>query len=155
MDATTGGSKNRELRFDGKVDGFGVIVLAPSASHCAIGLSYIGSTSSEDMELVLENDKLGGLEARLDDAAEDHLLSAVSAAEASDLVLISDNGRKNDTVRALLNAGLSASFSSSTTFLISGSLNSNFPSLSDAKYSSPRPKTTCNVAKSRVVPSVG
>jgi hypothetical protein len=106
---------------------------------------------SDDIELVLENDRLGGREARLDDAAEERRLSA----DSSDLVLMSDRGRKNDTVLALRNAGLSISFSSSVDFLTSGSLNSILPSLSDAKYSSPRPKTTCKVAKSRVLPFVG
>jgi hypothetical protein len=96
---------------------------------------------SDDIELVLENDMLGGREARLDEAAEDLRLSVLSAVEASDLVLMSDSGRRKETVLALRNAGLSSSFSSSTGFLISGSLNSNLPSLSDAKYSSPRPNT--------------
>jgi hypothetical protein len=117
-----------------------------------------GSNSSEDIdaaELVLEYERLGGLEARLDEAADDRRLSPLSAGALSDLVLMSDNGRKNDTVLALRNAGLSFFSSSSACFLASGSLNSIFPSLSEAKYSSPRPKTTCRLAKSRVVPSVG
>jgi hypothetical protein len=114
--------------------------------------------SSDDIdatELVLEYERLGGREARLDVVAEDLLLSTLSLTAVSDLVLTSDSGRKNDTVLALLNADLSIFSSSSACFFVSGSLYSNFPSLSEAKYSSPRPKTTCNVAKSRVVPSVG
>jgi hypothetical protein len=116
-----------------------------------------GSNTSEvdAAELVLEYERLGGLEARLDEAAEDRRLSALSVGTLSDLVLMSDNGRKNDTVLALRKDGLSFFSSSSACFLTSGSLNSNFPFLSDAKYSSPRPKTTWRLAKSRVVPSVG
>jgi hypothetical protein len=106
-------------------------------------------------ELVLENDRLGGREARLDAVDEDHLVSPVSDPTLSDLVLTSDRGLRKDTVLALLSAGLSTFSSSSTGFLTSGSLCSNFPFLSEAKYSSPRPNTTWRVAKSRVVPLVG
>jgi hypothetical protein len=34
MDSTTAGSNDRELRFEGYVDGFDVTVLASRASHC-------------------------------------------------------------------------------------------------------------------------
>jgi len=138
-----------------------------SASHCdvrdgcdplerydPVGGSII-SEVTEAVELVREYDKLGGREARLDETIEERLLSIESLVGVSDLMLTSDNGRRNDTVLALLSAGLPTLSSSSIGFLTSESLNSNFPSLSEAKYSSPRPKTTCKLAKSRVVPSVG
>jgi hypothetical protein len=123
-------------------------------SHCdaRAGRKFVGGSASEERsigsenmdaaELVLENDRLGGREARLDAVEEDHLFSPASDPTLSDLVLTSDSGRKNDTVLALLSTGLSTFSSSSTGFLISGSLCSNFPFLSDAKYSSPRPNTT-------------
>jgi hypothetical protein len=98
---------------------------------------------SDAAELVREKDRLGGREARLDEAADERLLSVVSTGYVSDRVLTSDSGRKKDTVLARLNAGLSTLSSSSTGFLAtSGSLYSHFPLLSLAKYSSPRPKTT-------------
>lgn len=87
-----------------------------------------GSLKSDATELVLEKDRLGGREARLDEAAEERLLSDVSTGNVSDRVLTSDRGRKNDTVLARLNAGLSTLSSSSTCFLAaSGSLYSHFP----------------------------
>jgi hypothetical protein len=71
----------------------------------------------------------------------------------------SDNGRRKDIVRDRLSgAGLSSfgrGSGGTRGFLTSGSLNSSFPFLSDAKYSSPRPNTTCRVGKSRSDPSVG
>jgi hypothetical protein len=88
---------------------------------------------------------------------EDRLLLLDSMVAFSDRTLVSDSGLRKDTVLDLLKACLS-SFSSSSVgvgFLTSGSLYSSFPCLSDAKYSSPRPKTTWREAKSRAVPSVG
>lgn len=61
------------------------------------------------------------------------------------LAIGSDSGLRNDTVLDRLIAGFSNSSSPSVGgggFLISGSFFSSFPFLSEAKYSSPRPKTT-------------
>jgi hypothetical protein len=133
-------------------------------------------------EPVVEYERLGGRDARRDETDDVRLLVAgISEAALSERMLservisgralsertlsgrtpTSDNGRRIETVLDLLKACLSAfvslaSFvSSSAGFLTVGSLNSNFPFLSEAKYSSPRPKTTWRVAKSRVEPSVG
>jgi hypothetical protein len=134
-------------------------------------------------EPVVEYERLGGRDARRDEtddvrlfvagtsgaALSDRMLServmvsgrALSERTLSGRTLTSDSGRRIEKVLDLLKACLSAfvslaSFaSSSADFLTAGSLNSNFPFLSEAKYSSPRPKTTWRVAKSRVEPSVG
>ena len=83
----------------------------------------------------------------------------VSIAGLKGFVDESDNGRRNDIVRdRLRGAGLSSfggGSGGSRGLLTSGSLNSSFPSLSDAKYSSPRPNTTCSVGKSRSGPLGG
>lgn len=104
----------------------------------------LGRDATDPSELVLEFVKLGGREARCDDIDDDRdcLLLNESALVASDLTLVSDKGRRNETVRDLLSAMRSIFSSSSTCFLTSGSLYSSFPFLSDAKYSSPRPNTT-------------
>jgi hypothetical protein len=55
----------------------------------------------------------------------------------------------NDKVLDLLSARFSSSFPGVSSFFSgSGSLNSSFPFLSDAKNSFPRPNTTCKLAKS-------
>jgi len=104
-----------------------------------------------------ENEMLGGREDDCCEAADDRLLDeGLSIAGAiCCFALELGSGRKNDTlVRALLSTGFSSNSSGVGAFT-SGSLYSSFPYLSDAKYSSPRPKTTCSDAKSRSVPSVG
>lgn len=109
-------------------------------------------------EPVVEYERLGGRDARCDDMDDVRLLTTgVSLDVLSNRVLVCESGRKNDTVLDLRRACLSPlSFSSSSIdFFTSGSLNSSFPFLSDAKYSSPRPKTTCSDAQSRAVPSAG
>ena len=70
----------------------------------------------------------------------------------------SEVGRTKDIVLERLRFGFSISLKSSnggSGFLTSGSLYSSLLFLSDAKYSSPRPNTTCREAKSRVLPFVG
>lgn len=62
---------------------------------------------------------------------------------------------KTDIVRVRLSEGFESICSSGGGSFFSGSLNSSFPFLSEAKYSLPRPKTTCSVWKSRTVPSGG
>lgn len=114
--------------------------------------------ATEASEPVVEYDRLGGRDARCEEIEGVRLFTTgTSAGAPSDRLLVCDNGRKNDTVLDLRKACLSAfSFSSSSTdFLTSGSLNSSFPFLSDAKYSSPRPKTTWSDAQSLITPSVG
>jgi hypothetical protein len=114
-------------------------VLPPIISHCDTSDDWKvleGRTVSEERsidsdnidaaELVLENDRLGGREARLDVVDEDHLFSPVSAVVFSGRRLMSDSGRKNDTVLALRSAGLSTFSSSSAGFLTSASLYSSF-----------------------------
>jgi hypothetical protein len=56
----------------------------------------------------------------------------------------SESGRRKEIVLDRLSFGFSESSSPSVNvdFLISGSLTSSFPYLSEAKYSSPRPNTT-------------
>lgn len=69
----------------------------------------------------------------------------VSRAGADGFAFVSDRGRRKDIVLDRLIVGLSSFVAASTGvsgFLTSGSLYSTFPSLSEAKYSSPRPKTT-------------
>lgn len=71
-------------------------------------------------------------------------------------VLESDRWLMNEIVRDRLKTGFSAAASiGASGFLTSGSLYSSFPFLSEAKYSSPRPNTTCSEAKSRVVSPAG
>jgi hypothetical protein len=133
----------------------GSFVLLSNVVHCESsddlvvfeGIVDVGSSNScnegEASEFVLEYVRLGGRDRRREEIVEDRLLSPASvAAEESDLVLTSDNGRKNDTVLDLRIAGFSNSPFASAGLLGSGSLNSSFPFLSEAKYSSPRPKTT-------------
>lgn len=99
-------------------------------------------------EVWREKDMLGGLEGGCDVLDERLLLGSrtgVSTTESADLVLRSDSGRRNDIVLARRRAGLfcfSRLSSEGGGFLISGSLFSSFPFLSEAKYSSPRPNTT-------------
>lgn len=99
----------------------------------------------EASDPVVEYDRLGGRDALCNDM-DDVRLFVVEASSGvlSDRPLVCDRGRRNETVLDLRNACRSNfSFSSSSVdFLTSGSLNSSFPFLSDAKYSSPRPKTT-------------
>ena len=72
-----------------------------------------------------------------------------SRSRKPDFWLSSDRGRMNDTVRDLLSARFSTNSSFVGSFFsCSGSLYSSFPLLSEAKNSSPRPKTTCKLAKS-------
>jgi hypothetical protein len=67
------------------------------------------------------------------------------------LLLSSERVRMNDMVFDLLSARFSSSSSGVASFFSgSGSLNSSFPFLSDAKNSFPRPNTTCRLAKSRL-----
>lgn len=98
-----------------------------------------GGMLSDD---VLEDDKLGGLVPRWDEMDDDLVLRAESVNDPSDPVLALDRGLKKLTVLARRSICFSIFSSSSATFFGSGSLFSNFPFLSDAKYSSPRPKTT-------------
>jgi hypothetical protein len=70
------------------------------------------------------------------------------------LLLDSDRWVMNEIVLDRLRTGFSGSIGVSG-FLTSGSLYSNFPFLSEAKYSSPRPNTTWSEAKSRVGPASG
>jgi hypothetical protein len=64
------------------------------------------------------------------------------------IIEVSGGGLKIEIVLERFKAGFSSPAPSTGVegFLGSGSLFSNFPLLSDAKYSSPRPKTTCKVA---------
>ena len=108
---------------------------------------------------VVEYERLGGRDARRDETDDVRLFATGASGAAlsertlserviSGRTLTSDSGRRIEAVRDLLQACLSAfaslvSFASSSAgFLTAGSLNSNFPFLSEAKYSSPRPKTT-------------
>lgn len=118
--------------------------------------SFICCNDNDASEFVLEYDKLGGRDARRDEVEDDLFLSSgLAPSVLSDRVLTSDSGRRKETVRDRRSVILSFLTSGSAGFTGSGSLYSNFPSLSDAKYSSPRPNTTCRVAKSRVEPSLG
>jgi hypothetical protein len=99
----------------------------------------------EASDPVVEYDRLGGRDARCEDIDDvRRFMTGASDGAASARMLVCDNGRKNDTVLDLRKICRSVfSFSSpSVGFLTSGSLNSNFPFLSEAKYSSPRPNTT-------------
>lgn len=112
----------------------------------------------EASEPAVEYDRLGGRDALCEDMDDVRMfVVGASGSEKSARLLVCDNGRRNDTVLDLRNACRSTfSFSSSSVnFLTSGSLNSSFPFLSEAKYSSPRPKTTWSDVQSRMVPSVG
>jgi hypothetical protein len=118
---------------------------------------------------VVEYERLGGRDARSDEtdnvrlfatgvseaALSERTLSkrvvsgrTLSERRLSGRTLTSDSGRRIETVLDLLKACLSAFVSlvslvsSSAGFFTAGSLNSNFPFLSEAKYSSPRPNTT-------------
>jgi hypothetical protein len=116
----------------------------------------LGAVEASDP--VAEYERLGGREARCDEIEDVRLVNVgASKVAPSDRMLVCDSGRKKDTVLERLLVCLSSfSFSSSSAaFLTSGSLNSSLPFLSEAKYSSPRPKTTWSDAQSRVVPSVG
>lgn len=77
------------------------------------------------------------------ECTESFLLN-ISLGRVLNFAVGSDSGRRKDTVLDRLKDGLSKSSSVSDGggFLISGSLFSSFPFLSDAKYSSPRPNTT-------------
>lgn len=106
----------------------------------------------------VEYERLGGRDACKDEMDVVRLfLTDPSVPVLSDRTLACDSGLRNETVLDLRKARrLTFSLSSSPTdLLISGSLNSSLPCLSEAKYSSPLPKTTCNEAQSRVVPSFG
>jgi hypothetical protein len=122
------------------LEGIVVVVLYPDVCDVT-DTSDDGRELSDGSDHVrAENDMLGG---RDDDAPDDRRLDAgLSVATCFGLAL--GNGRKNDTlVRARLNTGLSSrSSDAGAGALTSGSLYSSFPCLSDAKYSSPRPKTT-------------
>lgn len=120
-----------------------------TSEDCIIGADFRGCKSEdgtvEASDPVAEYDRLGGRDARCDDMDDVRLFTTgESDGVNSDRLLVCDIGRKNDTVLDLRRACRSIfSFSSSSTvFLTSGSLYSSFPFLSDAKYSSPRPKTT-------------
>lgn len=155
---------------DGGLDERVLVVLDGRDPDCEI---------NEDSEDVRENDRLGGRDAGCDvneasdidlaekaklggreaccEAPDDRLLEGVSMAGLVCLVLVSDNGLRNDTVLDLLNTGFSSisSGGGGGGSFFSGSLYSSLPFLSDAKYSSPRPNTTWSVAKSRLEPSAG
>lgn len=99
------------------------------------------ASTIEASDPVVEYDKL----IRCDDIDDVRLFTTGESDDViSDQLLVCDNGRKNNTVLDLRRVCRSTlSFSSpSTVLLTSSSLYSSFPSLSDAKYSSPRPKTT-------------
>ena len=97
------------------------------------------------MDLV-DKAKLGGLPLIRDDLL---LEDGDSRSRKPDFWLSSDRGRINEIVRDLLSArfSINSSFVGSF-FSSSGSLYSSFPLLSEAKNSSPRPNTTCKLAKS-------
>lgn len=111
---------------------------------------------ASDMERA-EKDMLGGRDGY---AVEDLWLGEEdedsSGTEGRGLVVMSSGGaaRNADIVRVRRRMGFSSGVVVSKGFF-SGSLYSSLPLMSDAKYSSPRPKTTWRDGKSRVVLSSG
>lgn len=94
-----------------------------------------------------DSDMLGGLPLINEDLRLDE---GESKSRKLDFWPSSDRGRRNEMVLDLRSARFSTSSSGVGSFFSgSGSLYSNFPLLSEAKNSLPRPKTTCKLAKSR------
>ncbi|KAH6633024.1 hypothetical protein C7974DRAFT_375171 [Boeremia exigua] len=140
--------------------GVAVLLIVEESGAMEVRSRCFGSSgyTSDVSELVVEYERLGDRDTRRDEIDDVRLFKrGASDTGTSDRLLAWESGRKKETVLDLRKACLSIlSLSSSLTdFLTSGSLNSSFPFLSDAKYSSPRPKTTWSEAQSRVVPSVG
>ncbi|CAO2655784.1 Nn.00g045870.m01.CDS01 [Neocucurbitaria sp. VM-36] len=102
----------------------------------AVGESIGDRDRTDVSESVLEYDKLDDRDTRRDETDDDRVLATTDVAESLDLVLVPDNGRKKLTVLDLRFPP------SSVGFFTSGSLYSNLLYWSEAKYSSPRPKTT-------------
>lgn len=120
-----------------------------------LGDRELGRETKDASESVrAENDMLGGRDAEWE-AVDAGLLGDEGLSVTGGrgfMVFKSGCARKEDMVLDLRSPGFSSVTSGA---FFSGSLNSSFPFLSEAKYSSPRPKTTCNEAKSRVVLSLG
>lgn len=155
---------------EGGLDGVLIVELGGRDTDCEVseasddgreevilGGHEVGCEVIEASDIDLEeNARLGGRDADCEAEDERLLEEGVSIAGTGGVCLVlGSNGHINDTlVRALLNTGFSSRSSGGGAFF-SGALYSNFPFLSEAKYSSPRPNTTWRVAKSRSEPSDG